>query len=160
MHRPHSALNLRGVFAATLALLALAACGGGGGGSTPTQQTVSRMATFEYQAATALDPAVDFATCTTKGVIFGVHLHFTWNEWDDRRGMTAVGDDLWSKSAVIPAERELRVALHDPNNCLQGDVYVAPTNLSVNGVVLNRVESVTQGTGLAFRLLTDGSVVP
>jgi hypothetical protein len=131
-----------------------------GGGSNPTEPTTSRVVTFEYQAATRLDPAVDFDTCTTKQVRFAAHLHFIWNDWEDRRDLAVVGDNLFRYSGSVPVDRDLEIALHDPNNCLKGDVYVAPETLSANGVLLARVVEVAQGTGLAFRHLSDGTIIP
>lgn len=151
--------RIRSSFALLVALLAsvLGACGGGGGTSTPAAPT-TWPAHFEYRASSSLDPAVDFETCTAKQVVFTVHLHFTWNDWEDRRTMRPVGDDLWTYDDTIPADRDLRVALHDPNNCLTGDVYTAPTRLFLNDVKLTRVEGVTEGTGLGFRIGSDGVV--
>ena len=142
-----------------LALAGVVAGCGGGGGSSPTE-VIRRPVTFEYRALTRIDPNVDFSTCTDKQVIFTVHLHFTWNNWEDRRSMRAVGTDLWTYSDQVPAERELRVALHDPNSCLEGSPYVAPENLYVNGVLLDRVVGVGEGVGLGFTVRSDGSVEP
>ena len=116
--------------------------------------------TFEYVAATQIDPAVDFDTCTTKQVVFRTHLHFTWNDWEDRRNMTVAAADRFTYTDEIPAGRDLRIALHDPNNCLQGGVYVAPAELYANGVLLQQQINVDEGTGLAFRHETDGTIVP
>ncbi|ANM31052.1 hypothetical protein ABI59_17925 [Acidobacteria bacterium Mor1] len=116
--------------------------------------------TFEYAADTSVDPGVDFATCSPTGAVFTTHLHFIWNGWDDRRAMTAVGNDRFVYTGPVPTGRDLTVALHDPNICLTGDVYVAPSNLSANGVPLNRVVNVFQGTGIAFRHEADGTIVP
>ena len=53
-----------------------------------------------------------------------------------------------------------RAALHDPNNCLLGGVYIAPAGLYANGVLLQQQVNVFEGTGLAFRHETDGTIVP
>ncbi len=133
--------------------------GGGGGGPAPTAPT-EVLVGFEYKAPTTLDPKVDFETCTSKQVHFSVHLHFIWNDWEDRRSMVAKGDELWAYDGLVPANSDLIIALHDPNNCLEGDVYVAPDTLFANGVLLTQVTRVPVGTGLGLRVRSDGSVVP
>jgi len=116
--------------------------------------------TFEYLGATALDPAVDFDICTAKQVRFKTHLHFTWNDWEDRRNMDAVGDDLFRYTGEVPVGQDLEIALHDPNKCLDGDVYVAPDGLFANGILLVLVVEVDEGTGPAFRVEPNGTVTP
>lgn len=146
---------------AILAIL-LGACGGGGG--SPTEPAGSGVSTvnvaFVYLAASAIDPAVDFLTCTPQQARFSTHLHFIWNSWDDRRTMTAVGDNRFEYQAQVPTNQALEVALHDPNNCLQGNVYIAPATLSANGTPLTQVVNVSQGTGLSLRVAADGVVTP
>lgn len=115
---------------------------------------------FTYQASTTVDPAVDYSTCSPTGVEFTTHLHFIWNEWDDRRYMQATGTLLFEYTARVPADQGLEIALHDPNVCLQGNVYVAPSELRANDVLLTRVVPVQDGTGLAFRVGADGTVTP
>jgi hypothetical protein len=147
---------------AVLLGLTLGGCGGGGGGSDgPTApQTTFLSVTFEYRASTKVDRAVDFKTCTAKQVRFAAHLHFTWNDWEDRRYFDKASADLYSYAGSVPVGQELKIALHDPNKCLEGDVYVAPENLYANGVLLHRVVGVDEGEGLAFRLESDGRIVP
>lgn len=151
------------VFAMVVAAgLLVGGCSGGGGDSAgPTApQEVFAPVTFEYQASTKIDPAVDFLTCTAKQVRFTAHLHFIWIDWEERRYFDRVSSSLFSYTAPVPAGRELNIALHDPNQCLEGDVYVAPDNLYANGALLSQVVDVAEGTGLSFRVESDGSVVP
>ena len=148
-------------FALLMASMAWLAAGCGSGGDSPTQPLPTvRDVIFEYQAMTGLDPAVDFNTCTAKQVRFATHLHFIWNNWEDRRNMVAVGDDRFRYSGPVPVDQDLTIALHDPNKCLDGDVYVAPTTLSANSVLLTRVVEVAQGTGLAFSHSSSGIITP
>lgn len=139
-------------------MIHLAGCTSGG----PVDQAVpsTRAVTFEYQAPTRVDPRVDFDTCSVGQAVFTTHLHFTWNSWEDRRYMVVAGADRFTYRGQVPTGRDLRVALHDPNTCLLGDVYVAPTNLSANGVPLRRVVNVREGTALAFDHEVDGSINP
>lgn len=116
--------------------------------------------TFEYRAPIAVDPDVDYDTCSANGARFTSHLHFIWNDWEDRRYMEAVGDTLFTYTGQVPVGQDLEIALHDPNKCLEGDVYVAPTELYANGTHLVRIVGVAQGTGLAFRQELDGTIVP
>ncbi len=150
------------LFLSVACLAAIVSACGGGGPSTPTAvtPTATTAVTFEYRASTNLDPGVNFQTCTAKQVTFGVHLHFIWIDWEERRSMLAVDDNLWRYSSTIPAGRTLNIALHDPNKCLEGDVYVSPQNLFANGVLLTRVVNVDEGTGLSFTVLADGSIQP
>ena len=152
-------------FVPVVVALVVVGCGGGGGGegggASPTAPTLRALAvTFEYQASTTIDPAVDFSTCTVKQVRFTSHLHFTWNEWDDRRYMKKINKNLFSYVGEVPVGQEVQIALHDPNSCLRGDPYVAPQGLYANGTLLNRIVDVDEGRGLAFRLQGDGTIVP
>ena len=152
----------------TALLLAAALMSGacGGGGSSPTEPEMpapvpTATVAFTYAAPTEIDPGVDFNSCTPDGVNFTTHLHFIWNQWDDRRYMLTSGPDLFEYSGQVPIGQEVQIALHDPNTCLQGaGPYHAPTSLSANGVRLTRVVNVRDGTGLAFRVSADGTVTP
>lgn len=158
----------RGLTSTLLAAALTASCGGSSSSTpaTPAPQPTSAPApqtvevAFTYQAATTVDPAVDYATCSPTGVEFTTHLHFIWNDWDDRRYMTAAGPDLFEYSGAVPVDQDVQIALHDPNVCLEGSVYVAPTELRANGVLLSRVVPVQDGTGLGFRVADDGAVTP
>ena len=153
---------------ATIVLLGTALATGACGGSSTAPQTPSptptpvQMAevTFTYAAATAVDPGVDFDSCSPGSAVFTTHVHLIWINWDERRYMDPVGDDLFQYNAEVPVGQELRTALHDPNVCLQGDVYVAPSTLRANGVLLTRQVPVRDGIGLAFTVASDGSVTP
>ena len=149
-------MRIRLVFLAALGLLVCACSSSGDDPTGPVTMAV----TFEYMADTAVDPAVDYVSCSPSGAVFTTHLHFIWNGWDDRRTMNVAGPDRFTYTAQVPTGRDLTIALHDPNTCLSGDVYVAPSNLSANGVALSRVVSVFQGEGIAFRHESDGTVVP
>ena len=142
----------------------LAACGGGGdggGNTSPTQPQIQTLSVaFEYRARTEIDPAVDFETCTSKMVHFTAHLHFIWNDWEDRRYLRTDGKNRFWYNGEVPVGKEVQTALHDPNNCLKGDVYVAPKSLYANGVLLRRVVPVQEGTGLTFRQQADGTISP
>lgn len=151
------------------AALTAGSCGGGSSSSapttpapqpTPTPAPATVEVAFTYQAATAVDPAVDYATCSPTGVEFTTHLHFIWNAWDDRRYMVAAGPNLFEYTGEVPADQDVEIALHDPNVCLQGSVYVAPTELRANGVLLNQEVRVQDGTGVTFRVSADGTVTP
>lgn len=125
--------------------------------------TVVQAATvsFSYAAPTAIDPGVDFDACAPNRARFTTHLHFIWNQWDDRRFMNLSGPDLFVFSGQVPIGQEVQIALHDPNTCLLGDgPYHAPATLTANGVLLNRVVTVRDGTGLAFRVDAGGTVTP
>jgi hypothetical protein len=146
------------------AAIASGACGGSSSSTpqTPTPTPTPRQTvevTFTYAAATEVDPRVDFETCSPGGPVFTTHVHFIWLDWEDRRYMTPVGADSFEYTDEAPVG-ELRTALHDPNVCLQGDVYVAPTTLRANGVLLTRQVPVRDGTGLAFTVGADGTVTP
>ena len=153
---------------ATPLLLAAAITAGACGGSSAAPSTPAPVPTPEqtvavsltYRAATEVDPAVDYDSCSPTGVVFTTHLHFTWNSWDDRRYMPAAGPDLFEYTAEVPVDQDLQTALHDPNICLEGNVYVAPTELRANGLLLTSVVNVRDGTGLAFRVGADGTVAP
>ena len=149
----------RRAFILVLLAASLAAGCGSSGGSNPTAPPTMTV-TFEYDAATDVDPGVDYATCSDSGAVFTTHLHFIWNDWDDRRVMNVAGPDRFTYSGEVPTGRDLTIALHDPNNCLTGNVYIAPSNLSANGVALSRVVGVFQGDGIAFRHEDDGTIVP
>lgn len=143
----------------------VAACGGGGGegggNPSPTQPLTQTLSVaFEYRARTDIDPAVDFETCTSKKVHFTSHLHFIWNDWEDRRYLKKRGKNLFRYTGEVPVGRQVQVALHDPNNCLKGNVYVAPKGLYANGVLLRRVVDFHEGTGLEFWQQDDGTITP
>ncbi len=63
------------------------------------------------------------------------------------------------RQLLTDRQTNLEIALHDPNNCLTGDVHVASTTLAVEGVLLHQVVPVVDGTGLAFRVSADGEVM-
>lgn len=161
--RPPSIRGSLPIVAAALGSI-ITACGGGSGGggsASPTQpQTQTLSVAFEYRARTDIDPAVDFETCTSKKVHFTSHLHFIWNDWEDRHYLRTDGKNRFWYNGEVPVGEEVQIALHDPNNCLEGDVYVAPTSLYANGVLLHRVVAVQEGTGLGFRQQDDGTIDP
>ena len=159
--RPTISLRFRRLLVGTASLATLiAGCGGGGSSPAAPTSAATRNVQFEYQASTSIDPGVDYFSCTPNQVIFFTHLHFTWNDWEDRRSMVAAGPNLFTYTGEVPTGQELEIALHDPNNCLGGDVYIAPMTLRANGVLLDRVVSVTTGTGVAFRHEADGTITP
>ena len=125
---------------------------------TPTPRPTVEV-TFTYAAATEVDPRVNYESCSPGGPVFTTHLHFIWLNWEDRRYMDPVGADSFEHTDEVPVG-ELRTALHDPNVCLQGDVYVAPTTLRANGVLLTREVTVRDGIGLAFTVAAEGTVAP
>ncbi len=147
-----------------VAIIVSGACGGGGNGPTAPEMPVAvptATVAFTYASPTAIDPGVDFDACTIDRTRFTTHLHFIWNQWDDRRYMSSSGSDLFEYIGQVPIGQEVEIALHDPNTCLLGNgPYHAPANLVANGVLLTRVVSVRDGTGLAFRVSADGTVAP
>lgn len=154
----------RGAVLMFAAALMSGACSGGG--SSPTEPEMpapvpTATVAFTYAAPTEIDPGVDFDSCTPDGVNFRTHLHFIWNQWDDRRFMLTSGPDLFEYSGQVPIDQDVEIALHDPNTCLLGaGPYHAPANLRANGVLLTRIVNVLDGTGLAFRVSADGTVTP
>ena len=145
----------------TRLLLMLAAApvlGCGDGGLDPGTHSV----TFVYQAATALDPAVQAAFPSCVSGVGQTHIHPGWMAFQ-RVTMTAVGADRWeiSFSAVPSGEHAIRIS--DANVCAQNATGAATQGVTANGVGLVRVVD-TPGSGiepgLAFVLLSDGVVVP
>ncbi len=91
-----------------------AACGGGDGGPAAPTAVATRNVQFEYQPSTSIDPGVDYFACPPNQVIFFTHLHFIWNDWEDRRSMVTAGPNLFTYSGEVPTGRDLQIALHDP----------------------------------------------
>lgn len=145
-------------------LLGIAACDGDSRSPTAPPPTMGSV-TFEYHAATETDPSIRdrFPDCWTAASV--THMHPSWREFRDLR-LQAEGAELWTVTADdVPVGSEQQIYLTDRNACsATNPVGAVTSDVFANGVELVRVIDVTAHgdvrPGLAFTLLSDGTVVP
>lgn len=146
------------------ALFSALACGGGGGSSPTEPPPTSGSVSFEYRAATEPDPEVRDAFPDCFSGVGDTHIHPSWRGFA-RVDMQAQGAELWIITFNdVPVDSEQSIRVSDGNICSATNPTGAATeNVFANGIRLVRVVD-TPGAGvepgLAFTLLSDGTVVP
>ena len=132
---------------------------GPGGVFDPGPATVQ----FVYLMPTAIDPAVAAAFPNCVQGVGQTHIHPSWRGFA-RINMTSVGADRWEITfADVPVDEELSLRISDPNVCARNPTGASTTNVSANGVLLDRiVPTPGNGTepGLAFAVDANGGVSP
>lgn len=154
-------IGLLSLFALTSSL----ACDSDRRSPTEPPPTELGSVTFEYHAATETDPSIRdrFPDCWTAASV--THMHPSWREFRDLR-LQAEGAELWTVTADdVPVGSEQQIYLTDRNACsATNPVGAVTSDIFANGVELVRVVDVTAHgdvrPGLAFTLLSDGTVVP
>lgn len=145
-----------------LVLVSSVACDGGS--SSPSEPPLLGSVTFEYRAATDPDERVRDAFPECFSLVGNTHIHPSWRDFV-RVFLEARGSELWTRTFDdVPVDVELRIRVSDRNTCSATNPTGASTeNVFANGVLLVRVVN-TPGTGvepgLAFTLLSDGTVMP
>lgn len=146
---------------AVVAVAAAALACGADGEPAPAPRTLAAV-TFDYVAATAVDPAVAERHPDCVAGVGRTHIHPSWRGFA-RVDMTAAGDRWTISFADVPVGSRERVRVSDANACAYNATGAATRNLLANGVRLTDVvDTPGSGTepGLAFTVAGDGAVTP